>query len=480
MDTENINPNAEKSNDNENIEFNQFLEQNNRLINNEDKIEIIKINNRIKMLETEMNLLIQKIETSQIECEPIIKKLDDTKKEGLIKEKIYFDLKKELDEMMIESEEDKNIRLKDKIDELEKMKIDIDKIKKEHDAIIIPEPISEPINKSKYAMERYNKEVAERNSIKNNKMRLSNLLNNRNLNYDNFKSNLNDLRNKESPYDIAFNKCKIAHDEYYQLSDLYNSFNKDLSAIERIISKDQFNGKTIFEEVNKLYGIRTGFLNKGIWCLSIDPKTNKTIVSEYDKDGKQVIIFDDLGEELYNRNLSFKKLDELESNPPTYIYTVGDMMLELERESLRNILSYEMVSYNNFNDSSDPEYNRLTKDSIKKDIIELKQKIKEIDKKIDSLPKKEWTEVDKKAVEIEKNKIISSMSKATLDIYLHEENQKEEERKKIQIKNENKIFKVNNYGKSLFRNYVNSIGGTLKNDQYLNNIAVSIMRKFES
>jgi hypothetical protein len=478
MDTENINPNTEKSENNEDNEFSKFLEQNDRLINNEDKIQILKINDRIKLLESEMNLLIKKIETAQVDCEPIIKKLEDIKKEGLEKEKIYLDLKKELDGMIIESEEDKNIRLKDKIDELEKMKIDIDKIKKEHEAIIIPEPISEPTNKSKYAMDRYNKEVAERNSIKNNKMRLSNLLNTRNLNYIDLESNLNDLRNKESPYDIAVNKCKIAHDEYYQLSDLYNVTNKDLVVIERVISKDKFNGKTIFEEINKLYDIRIGFLNKGIWCLSVDPITRKTIVTEYDKDGNKVIVFNDFGEELYNRNLAFKKLDELESNPPTYLYTVSDMMLEFERESLKTILTYEMSSYNNFNDSADPEYNRLTKDSIKKEILEIKQKIKDINKKIDSLPKHEWLEIDKNAIEIEKNKIISSMSKATLDIYLNEQKQKDEERKQIQIKNDNKIFKINNHGKSLFKNYLNSIG-TLKNDPYLNNIAVNIMRKFD-
>jgi hypothetical protein len=198
---------------------------------------------------------------------------------------------------------------------------------------------------------------------------------------------------------------------------------------------------------------------------------------EYDSEGNKKILFDDLGEEVYNRNKQFKKLEELELNPPTYIYTVGDMMLEFQRESYKTLLSYEQTNYSNFIESFDPEYNRLHKELIKKEILELKKKIKEIDIKIDSLPKQEWIEIDHKALEIEKNKVIDSMSSWTRDIYFNELNKNEIKRKDQLREIENQQFKLNNHHRSSFEKFINSID-SIKNDSYLRNRAVNILNSF--
>jgi hypothetical protein len=171
-------------------------------------------------------------------------------------------------------------------------------------------------------------------------------------------------------------------------------------------------------------------------------------------------------------------LEELEENPPTYVYTVVDIILEIERESLKALLSYELVNYNNFIDSSDPEYNRINKDLIKKEIINLRKKIKEIEKKINDSPKHEWTEVDKNALEIEKNKIISSMSERTRSIYLNEEKKKEIDKKNKLIQIENENFKNYNYSKNQFKNYLDSIGA-LKENSNMKNIAMNILKKMD-
>jgi hypothetical protein len=471
METDNIAPNTENIDDIK-IKNDPFLEE-------KDKQELIKLNNRIKFLENEMNNLAKKIETDDIEKKaPLLKKLDDINKEGVEKENIYFKLKSELDSMTPETDEQKNIRLKDKIDEIEKVKIEVDNIKNEYESILVPEPIEKPINKSKYSMDKYDIDVANRDKIKNNKIRLSNLLNSKNLSYNNLKSELDKLKNIESPYDIIYNKCKIAYEECNQMSDIFENTKKELADINKIISKDQFNGNTLYNEVTKLYNIQTGLINKGVYYISIDPVTKKTVVTEYDIEGNKKIVFSDLGEELYNRNLHFKKLDDLESNPPTYIYTVGDMLLEFERDSFKTLLSYELSNYNNFIDSSDPEYNHSQKELIKKEIIEIRKKIKEVDKKINDLPRHEWIEVDQKALEIEKNKIISSMSERTHDIYLNEQKDKEVKRKEELRDIENREFKINNYQKSLFQKYINSLG-SIKNDNFLKNKAINILNCFE-
>ena len=77
-----------------------------------------------------------------------------------------------------------------------------------------------------------------------------------------------------------------------------------------------------------------------------------------------------------------------------------------------------------------------------------------------------------------KNKIISSMSKATLDIYLNEQKKIEQERKETLLKIENRNFKINNHAKSSFEKYLQSIG-SLKENTYLNNRAKNILEQFE-
>ena len=278
-------------------------------------------------------------------------------------------------------------------------------------------------------MDKYDKDVAYREDKKNNKTKLSNLLNSKNLRYDNLKDELDKLKNQGSLYDTVLNECKLAYDEYNKITNVYNSIKKEITEIDKIISKDKFNGAILYDEANKLDKIKLGIINKGVFCLTIDPTTGKITVSEYDQEGNKIILFNDLSDEIQNRNNQFKKLEELEENPPTYIYTVVNIILEIERESLKTLLSYELASYNNFIESSDPELNKKNKDSIKKDIMDLKKKIKVIEKKINESPRHEWIEVDHKALEIEKNKIISSMSERTRDIYLNDEKKKEIEKK---------------------------------------------------
>jgi len=467
METDNMNQDLDNSFENTDL-------KSNRLIDDADKEEIMKIDHRINILNFEMNELVAKIETAQVNANEVVKRLNDVKKDLIPLERAYFDLKAELETMKVETEEEKNIRLKDKYDELESLKNNIDNLTTEYDSIVIPETIKLPVIKSKFNMEKYDNEVANKDLMKNNKIKLSNMISGKNLSYNNLKD---EITNGPSPYDIIYNKCKVAYEEFMKINDVYNTINKELVAIERIISRDQFNGKTKYDEINKLYNIREGLLNKGIFFLSIDPITKKTVVTEYDSEGNKKVLFHDLGEEVYNRNKQFKKLEELELNPPTYIYTVGDMMLEFQRESHKTLLSYEQTNYSNFVESFDPEYNRLHKELIKKEILELKKKIKEIDIKIDSLPKHEWIETDHKALEIEKNKVIDSMSSWTRDIYYNELNKNEIKRKDQLREIENQQFKLNNHHRSSFEKFINSID-SIKNDSYLRNRAVNILNNF--
>jgi len=460
-----------------------ILVKENRFLDEKDKVEILKINERINILECEMNELAKKIDTLEIEKrEPILKKLEEINIIGLEKENIYFKLKAELDSMKPESEEEQNIRLANKLLELEKLKNEVDKIKNEYDSIVVPNAIEKPINfgttKSKVIMDKYEKDAANRELLKSNKMRLANLLNSKNLTYNNLKENLEKDRNISSPYDIVFKKCKIAYDEYEQLNNDFNNLKKELAEIDRIISKDQFNGNTLYNQTSKLYDIRTGLMNKGIWILMFDKLTRKTIVMEYDSEGRKKIVFDDLGYELHNRNNQFKKLEELELNPPTYIYTVTDILLESEKRSLKSMLGYEQEKYLNFIDTSDPEYNFNYKNLIKKEIIELKKKIKDIDTRINEMPKTEWTDIDHAAVEIEKNKIITEMSDHTREIYLNEKRNEEENRKENLRKNTEKEFNINHHSKNMFEKYLKSIGH-IRNDAFLKNKSLQILRDFE-
>jgi hypothetical protein len=437
------------------------------LITDIDKEEIIKINNRIKILEKEMNDLANKIEKYEFEKrEPILKKLYDIENEGNNKEKIYFNLKKELDSMTPETEDEKNNRLKDKINELDKIQIEIDRIKKEHDLIIIPDPIEKPINKSKFTTDKYNKDVSDRDAIKNSKMRLSNLLSSKGLNYSNLKTKIDEEKNIESSYDILYNKCKIAYDEYNQIGDIYDNIKKELNEIDKLISKDQFNGTILYNEIGKLYDIQSTIYNKGVFCISIDPVTKNQIITEYDLDGKKKVLFDN-----YTASNIFDKLENLDKNPPTYVYTSSNILLELELESLKNILNYENSYYKNTT-------NLIEKKKTKNDIIELKKQIKDLESKINDLPISEWIEVDKKELEIQKNNIISSMPKNILNVYLKEEKQKEIEKIQKMKEYENEDFKINNYSKSMFENYINS-NKSINKDDYLKNIAVSILKQFE-
>jgi hypothetical protein len=466
----------EKSNTPNNENYENIKEYN--FLDEKDKLEIIKIDDRIKVVENEMNQLISKIEKTEIEKENIYSRFDDVGKEGIKLEQKYFDLKNKLDIIKPETEEEKNIRLKDKIEEIEKISKEIDNFQKEHDAIIISDMIQKPSNKSKFIMDKYDKDVAYREEMKNNKTKLSNLLNSRNQRCENLKDELNKLKNQGSIYDIVLNDCKVAYDEYNKITDVYNSIKKEINEIEKIISKDKFNGTILYDETIKLDKIKLGIINKGVFCLTFNHISGKTTVSEYDQEGNKIILFNDLSDEIENRNNQFKKLEELEENPPTYVYTVVDIILEIERESLKALLSYELVNYNNFIDSSDPEYNRINKDLIKKEIINLRKKIKEIEKKINDSPKHEWTEVDKNALEIEKNKIISSMSERTKSIYLNEEKKKEIDKKNKLIQIENENFKNYNYSKNQFKNYLDSIGA-LKENSNMKNIAMNILKKMD-
>jgi hypothetical protein len=437
------------------------------LISDIDKDEVIKINNRIKILEKEMNDLVNKIEKDEYEKrEPLLKKLYDIENEGHIKEKIYFNLKKELDSMTPETEDEKNIRLKSKIDELNKIQIEIDHIKKEHDSIIIPDPIEKPINKSKFTTDKYNKDVSDRDAIKNSKMRLSNLLSSKGLNYLNLKTKIDNEKNIVSSYDIIYNKCKVAYDEYNQIGYIYDNIKKELNEIDKLISKDQFNGKILYNEIFKLYDIKSTIYNKGVFCISIDPVTKNQIVTEYDLDGKRKVLFDN-----YTASNIFDKLENLDKNPPTYVYTSSNILLELELESLKNILTYEITYYKTTT-------NIIEKKKTKNDIIELKKQIKNIESKINDLPISEWIEVDKTELEIQKNNIISSMSKNILNVYLKEERQKKIERIEKIKEYENEDFKINNYSKSMFEKYINS-NDSINKDNYLQNIAVNILKQFE-
>jgi len=366
--------------------------------------------------------------------------------------------------------------------ELEKIKNEVDKIKNEFDTILGPNATEKPIAlgnpKSKALMDKYEKDTANRELLKSNKTRLSNLLNSKNLTYNNLKENIQKERNAASPYDIVFNKCKIAYDIYEQLNIDFNNLKKELAEIDRIISKDQFNGNTLYDQTTKLYDIRKGLMNKGIWILMFDKVTRKTIVMEYDLEGKKKIVFDDLGYEIENRSNQFKKLEELELNPPTYIYTVTDILLESEKRSLKSMLSYEQEKYLNFIDTSDPEYNLQSRSLIKKEINELKNKIKEIDTKINAMPKTEWFDIDHAAVEIEKNKIISEMSDHTREIYLNEKRNEEESRRENLRKNSEKEFHINHQSKNMFEKYLRSVGH-IRDDPFLKNKSLKILREFE-
>jgi hypothetical protein len=234
----------------ENIADLNFLDKNDEnikecnFIDDKDKFEIIKINDRIKIVENEMNNLICKIEKTEIEKDNILKRLDDVGKEGINIEKKYFELKNKLDTIKPETEEEKNIRLKDKIEEIDKLSLEINTLQKEHDAIIISDSIQKPSNKSKFIMDKYDKDVAYREEQKNNKTKLSNLLNSKTLRYDNLKDELDKLKNQGSIYDIVLNECKLAYDEYNKISDVYNSIKKEIIEIDKVISKDKFNGTT--------------------------------------------------------------------------------------------------------------------------------------------------------------------------------------------------------------------------------------------
>ena len=78
-----------------------------KFIDDKDKFEIIKINDRIKIVENEMNNLICKIEKTESNKDNILKRLDDVGKEGIDVEKKYFDLKNKLDTIKPETEEEK-------------------------------------------------------------------------------------------------------------------------------------------------------------------------------------------------------------------------------------------------------------------------------------------------------------------------------------------------------------------------------------
>jgi len=70
------------------------------------------------------------------------------------------------------------------------------------------------------------------------------------------------------------------------------------------------------------------------------------------------------------------------------------------------------------------------------------------------------------------------MPKNILNIYLKEEKQKEIEKIQKMKEYENEDFKINNYSKSMFENYINS-NKSINKDDYLKNIASSILKNFE-
>jgi hypothetical protein len=108
----------------------------------------------------------------------------------------------------------------------------------------------------------------------------------------------------------------------------------------------------------------------------------------------------------------------------------------------------------------------------------LKKKIKDIDFRINEMPKTEWTDIDHAAVEAEKNKIISEMTDHTREIYLNEKRSEEETRRENLRKNTEKEFNINHHSKNMFEKYLRSVGN-IKNDAFLKNKSLQILRDFE-
>jgi hypothetical protein len=71
------------------------------------------------------------------------------------------------------------------------------------------------------------------------------------------------------------------------------------------------------------------------------------------------------------------------------------------------------------------------------------------------------------------------MSNSTREIYLNEKRNEEVSRRENLRKNTEKEFNINHQSKNMFEKYLRSVGH-IKNDSFLKNKSLQILREFES
>jgi len=361
---------------------------------NQDKQKLVEFDEKIQLAQNELLVIkeeYQKIAKEYTANQDTLKEAEDN---FLIQKEKYAYLEKKFQDMHPETVEECNLRIINEINALKVAKEKYNIVKEEFDSLMVNSFIEKPIKNIRESQkdfdqrrDTYSKKLAESESNRMKKERLSNTLRNREI----------DISSAEK----ALEKAKLQPSVKQQLGVNLQVLSKDIENSVKVLSKlrmqvkefefarDKVNAKN--KDIQKLVFDKNAFQMRGFTVITKDKVIN------YDNNGRIV-------KENNHDKLKCKlELDALEANPPMIEERAFNYIVKSEYDFLVEYLEGRITLYNSYAVKKTLGYNpdnKLDCDDITREwSISTKAEIKETKAKIAELKKRLytdaiWSEID--------------------------------------------------------------------------------------
>jgi hypothetical protein len=382
---------------------------------NQDKQKLVEFNEKIQQAQIELAIITEeykKISKEYTGNQDILKAAEDT---FLIQKEKYTFLERKFHDMHPETVEECQLRTINEINALQNAREKYKTVKAEFDSLVSSSFIEKPIknireSQKDFELRRdvYSKKLAESESNRIKKDRLSNTLRNREI----------DISTAEKELE----KAKLQPSIKQQLEIDLRTLSKDIENSVRELSKlrmqvkeyefarDKVDAKN--KDIQKLLFDKNAFQMRGCSVLT----KGKTI--HYDNNGKIVKPHND------NKIKCKQELDALDANPPMVEERAYNYIVKSEYDFLVDYLQGRISLYNAYGVKGAPGYNpddKLDSDDITKEwTISTKEEIKETKAKIAELKKKlytdsVWSEIDTTTYNKMKQEILDKYNLKMID-----------------------------------------------------------------